>query len=406
MPDRFTRGVAALAGLVLAGTGLATATAAPAAAAVSDCPTGYFCAWTAESPRGTMYKTNKDVADLGAWSDKFRTTVNRSSLFACLYDDKNHDPYGGYELREPDDAGEYSVSPTATISSIRFTRTERECGRPQFPDWSAEPAPKAAGFGDLNGDRRADVLVRDKVGRLFFASGNGTGSMIGSGGWNGMNALTRHGDFSRDGKEDLIAREKATGKLWLYPGTGTGALGARKLIGSGGWNAMKSITAFGDLTGDGRSDLLAIESATGKLWLYPGTAGGALGGRTLLGSGGWNAMNALVAAGDMNGDGRPDLYAREAATGKLYFYPGRASALGGRTLLGSGWHTMADFFAVGDYTGDGRLDLATVTNEQHRYPVAGMGNPGWLVLYGGKGDGLLYGGRHHDGEWWGLNGFF
>ncbi|MFE6853608.1 hypothetical protein ACFVDH_22805, partial [Streptomyces sp. NPDC057674] len=47
-----------------------------------------------------------------------------------------------------------------------------------------------------------------------------------------------------------------------------------KLIGAGGWNAMNSITAFGDLSGDGRSDVLAVEKSTGKLWLYPGTTTG------------------------------------------------------------------------------------------------------------------------------------
>ncbi len=85
-----------------------------------------------------------------------------------------------------------------------------------------------------------------------------------------MNTLTRHGDFTGDRREDLVAREKATGKLWLYPGTGTGSLGSRTLLGASGWNSMNHITAYGDLTGDGRSDLIAVQKSTGALWLYPG----------------------------------------------------------------------------------------------------------------------------------------
>jgi hypothetical protein len=405
MGNRFTRSVATLAGLVLAGTGLAAVNAAPAAADVYDCPAGYFCGWSGESATGQMYKTNKSVADLGTWNDKIRSHVNRTTSIACVYEDKDYVPWGGYFAEEPAGAGEYSSYPTATTSSIKFVRTARECSQDAYPRWSSETSPKSLGFGDMNADRKADVIARDKAGRLWFTPGDGTGRLIGSGGWNAMNALVRHGDFSGDGREDVIAREASTGKLWLYPGTGTGSVGSRKLIGTGGWNAMSRITAVGDLSGDGRSDLMAVEKATGKLYLYPGTSAGTLGSRKLLGTGGWNAMNALAGVGDMNGDGRPDLYAREASTGKLWLYPGRTGALGARVLVGTGgWNAMADLIAVGDFSGDGRPDLAAVSNE--KYAIDGyVGHPGWLLTYRGQGNGLLASGERTDGEWWGLNGF-
>ncbi|MEV5724783.1 FG-GAP-like repeat-containing protein [Streptomyces pharetrae] len=404
MRNRLTRGTAAVVGLVLAGTGLGAVSATPAAASSYDCPAGYFCGWSAEGAGGSMWKTSKSVADLGSWDDKIRSYVNRTKVIACVYEDKDYSPWGGYFPQDPNSPGELSSSPTATTSSIKFVRTERECSQKAYPRWYSETSPKAQGFGDMNGDRRADVLARDDVGRLWFTPGNGTGRLIGSG-FNGMNTLTRHGDFSRDGREDLIAREAATGKLWLYPGTGTGSLGSRRLLGSGGWNGMSRITAFGDLTGDARSDLLAVEKATGKLWLYPGTTTGKLGARKLIGSGGWNSMNALVGIGDVNGNGRADLYAREAATGKLWLYPGTTTGkLGARKLIGSGgWNAMANFIAVGDLSGDGRPDLATVTND--KYVIDGYpGHLGWLVTYEGRDTGTLAAGERTDGEWWGLNG--
>ncbi|MFF8607768.1 FG-GAP-like repeat-containing protein [Streptomyces sp. NPDC015346] len=403
MRTTFLRGLATV--VSLASLGVLGAAATPAQAAAGDCPTGYFCAWKSESATGEMYKTNTSRATLGTWDNKFRSYTNRTSMYACLYEDANYGLGNGYARAEPDSPGEWSAGPTASISSLKFVRTERECGHPAYPRWYAETAPKAAGFGDMNADRKADVLVRDKVGRLWFLPGDGTGRMVGSGGWNGMNAFTRHGDLSRDGREDLLAREASTGKLWLYPGTGSGAVGARKLLGSGGWNAMNRITAFGDLTGDARADLLTVEKSTGKLWLYPGTSTGGLGARKLLGSG-WNGMNALVPAGDMNSDGRADLVAREASTGKLWLYPGRAGYFGGRVLIGSGgWNAMDSFIAVGDFTGDGRADLATVTND--RYTIDGSpGHLGWLVTYAGRGNGALASGTRSDGEWWGLNGAF
>ncbi|MFF1507937.1 FG-GAP-like repeat-containing protein [Streptomyces sp. NPDC058326] len=393
--------------LGLTSAGFLGAGAAPAQAAIADCPAGYFCAWKTDNGTGTMYKTTVNAATLGTWDNTFRSVVNRTNKFACLYDGANYADDAGAVVIDPNPSGsEWGGPGSNSISSLKLVPTERECVLPAYPEWHASTATKAAGFGDLNADKKSDVLARDKAGRLWFLAGDGTGKLVGAGGWNVMNALTRHGDFTGDTREDVIARETATGKLWLYPGTGTGALGTRKLIGSGGWNAMDKLTAFGDLTADGRSDLLAIEKATGKLWLYPGTSAGTLGARKLLGAGGWNAMNTLVGTGDLNGDSRADLVAREGSTGKLWFYPGTATGtLGARVLIGSGgWNVMASFLAVGDYNADGRNDLATVTNGS--YSSAECEGDGCLVLYTGKGTGAFNAGVPEDGNWWGLNGTF
>ncbi|WP_225803722.1 FG-GAP-like repeat-containing protein [Streptomyces sp. NK15101] len=409
MRDSMLRRVATVVTtLGLTSLGLFGAGAAPAQAAISDCPSGYFCAWKSDDGTGTMYKTNVNRATLGTWDNAFRSIVNHTNKYACLYDEPNYDVDGGTDIWRPDPAGTEWGYPGSTVSSVKLVPTERECVGTAYPKWQAATAPKAAGFGDLNADRRSDVLARDEAGRLWFLPGDGTGRLVGSGGWGAMNALTRHGDFTGDGREDVIARESATGRLWLYPGTGTGSLGTRKLIGSGGWNGMSRITAYGDLTGDGRSDLLAVEPSTGKLWAYPGTSTGTLAARRLVGSGGWNAMNALVAPGDMNGNGKADLIAREASTGKLWFYPGTGTgAFGSRVLIGSGgWNVMASFLAVGDFGGDGLNDLATVTTSA--YVGEGCRGVGCLVRYSGKGTGALNPGAPESWEidWSDLRGTF
>ncbi|MFC9383634.1 peptidase inhibitor family I36 protein [Streptomyces sp. NPDC057020] len=269
----FQRAAALAATLGLASLGLLGAGATPAQAATSDCPKGYFCAWANTNGTGAMFKTKTSVPTLGSWDNKIRLRYNRTGLHVCMYDQQNYGRSGGLSWDSPDQNVPTSGG-SDEISSVRIVPALRDCEADPYPYWESKASSKAGGFGDMNGDRRADVLLRDEAGRLWFLTGQGTGRLIGFGGWRAFDALARHGDFSRDGREDVIAREKATGKLWLYPGTGNGSLGARKLIGSGGWNSMEHIFAVGDTSGDGRPDMQA--SGSGRLYEYQGLSSGGL----------------------------------------------------------------------------------------------------------------------------------
>ncbi|WP_410169439.1 FG-GAP-like repeat-containing protein, partial [Actinacidiphila rubida] len=306
--------------------------AAPAQASSpgSDCPAGYACGWSGLNATGSMLKTKVSMATLGTWDNRIRSYYNRTSGVACWFDGAS---YSGSFFAEPRGNGVtmYDSSLDRKISSIKLVRNERDCDDTPYVEWYSDQASKAAGFGDLNGDRRADLLSRDRSGRLWFVSGTRAGTLIGAG-WNVMTALTRHGDLNGDGREDLLARD-TTGKLWFYPGNGYGKFGARHLIGAG-WNTMTTISAVGDVTADGRGDLVARDTA-GTLWLYPGTGHGAFAARKKIDTG-WKSVSATTGPGDLNGDGHPDLLAREL--GKLWFYPGTGKGgFAARRLIGAGW---------------------------------------------------------------------
>ncbi|MEU3609378.1 VCBS repeat-containing protein [Streptomyces sp. NPDC035033] len=196
-------------------------------------------------------------------------------------------------------------------------------------------------FGDLSGDGCADLLVRDAAGTLTRHDGScgraafapsGPRRAIG-GGWQIYNALTAPGDLTGDGRTDLLARTPA-GELWMYADNGAGAFSTRVRIG-GGWQAYDRIAGVGDLGGDKHGDLLARDTA-GVLWRYSGTGRGTFGTRVRIG-GGWNAYDSLVGVGDITGDGRADLVARDTA-GVLWRYAGTGTGLfAGRVRIGGGW---------------------------------------------------------------------
>ncbi|MEU9234559.1 FG-GAP-like repeat-containing protein [Streptomyces subrutilus] len=251
------------------------------------------------------------------------------------------------------------------------------------------PPPPPAGMTDLvavniNGDAVDDVVgVEASTGKLWLYKGSSTGTIatgsqrveIGSGGWNGMSNLAG-GDFTGDGKDDIIAAEESSGKLYLYPGTGSG-LGARKEIGSGGWNGMQDVIG-GDFTGDGKADIAGVEKSTGKLWLYKGNGAGSVGGggsRVMIGSGGWKGMHDLVAM-DIDNDGKADVVGAETSTGKLFLYKSNGTGLNARTEIGSGgWNGMNDLTG-GDFTSNANDDLVGVeraTGKLYLYPGTGTG---------------------------------
>ncbi|WP_395358139.1 FG-GAP repeat domain-containing protein [Streptomyces sp. YH02] len=92
----------------------------------------------------------------------------------------------------------------------------------------------------------------------------------------------------------------------------------------------------------------------------------------------------MVGAGDLNGDTRSDLVAVEKASGKLWLYPGKAGAYGARALLGGGWNSMASLLAVADYTGDGHNDLAAITGLGTSTTLCPAGD-GCLLVHPGRG---------------------
>jgi hypothetical protein len=184
--------------------------------------------------------------------------------------------------------------------------------------------------GDYDGDAKEDLYARDRAGVLWFHPGRGDGTFgtrvrVGSG-WNTMRDLAAAGDLTGDGRADLLAADNA-GALWTYPGNGKGSFSARKKVG-GVWKAMNEFVGAGDMNSDKRADLVARDTS-GKLWFYPGNGKGAFGTRKLIGNGGWNGFKEIVGLGDVTGDGRPDLVAHAPRLAALRVYPGSGAANGG-----------------------------------------------------------------------------
>lgn len=132
-----------------------------------------------------------------------------------------------------------------------------------------------------------------------------------------------------------------------------------------------------DMNGDGNPDLVARDAA-GALWLYPSTSAGGFGTWTQIGTG-WGSMNAILQPGDFSGDGHSDIMARDTS-GRLWLYTGTGTGrINGGVQVGTGWSGMTALVTPGDFNGDSRADLLArdAAGGLHLYP--GNGASGWGV---------------------------
>ncbi len=180
----------------------------------------------------------------------------------------------------------------------------------------------------------------------------------------------RDGDLSGSSWPDVVLRDGASGRATLLE-TG-GQLDFRPAATlAGNWSGKDLVVPVGDLDRDGRQELLARSADSGRSQLYAVTATGLARGRSLADL--FARVDQLTAVGDWTGDGRTDLVGRVARTGRLVLYPGTATGgFGPRTLLARDWSRYDLTTGVGDLTGDGVADLVARDGDT-LYLVPGAG---------------------------------
>ncbi|MEY7978159.1 trypsin-like serine protease [Streptomyces pilosus] len=202
---------------------------------------------------------------------------------------------------------------------------------------------------DLNVDDYDDLLYRVGNGDVYWdryvPGPDGTEgywqSKLVAKAWGKHKQILVPGDVTGDDKPDMLA-VNSSGNLHLYPGNGAGGFAAPSLVG-GGWGQYNAVRGHGDFTNDGKADILA-RGSDGSTYLYRGTgkASAPFEARRLVGKFATSTFNALITVGDVNSDGHADLLARDSA-GKLWLYPGNGNGktsggiFSARKDFGTGW---------------------------------------------------------------------
>lgn len=167
------------------------------------------------------------------------------------------------------------------------------------------------------------------------------------------------GDLTGDGRADLLPVD-SEGRLWRYNATNSLAFTASTIIGPG-WQGTRWAGRVPDLTGDQVPDLLAV-GTDGALRLYRSNGRKGFGSAINVGRG-WQGMSKMAVLPDVDRDGAPELLAADS-NGTLKRYRVTLKGVSHRADVGKGWRSnITRTLSLGNTSGDSTADLLAVTSK-------------------------------------------
>ncbi|MCY2986427.1 MAG: FG-GAP-like repeat-containing protein [Planctomycetota bacterium] len=227
-------------------------------------------------------------------------------------------------------------------------------------DYTVGSVPYFLTAADLDGDGKQDLAVANYSSNtvsVLLNTGAGTGTF-----WSpttfsvGSNPTgIAAADFDGDGKQDLVVANLSSAFVSVLRNTGSGP-GTVSFTRSdvSVASSLRNVTA-GDLNGDGRPEIVAVGDSEGtNVYVLTNSGTGTFAAAAGYASGGSGLYQVVFS--DLDGDGKPDLVVANYGSSHVStFYNRGDGTFRAATLYGVPNNSIS--VAVGDYNEDGRTDL-------------------------------------------------
>ena len=244
--------------------------------------------------------------------------------------------------------------------------------------------PSSLVTADFNGDGKPDLAVSAPDSTVItILLGNSDGTFRSGTVSVGIQpAQIAVGDFNGDGRPDIVAINTTyslASTIYVLSGRGDGTFLTARVSSTGDAIVPRNIVVA-DFDGDGKSDLAVTGYNALYVTLFYGKGDGTFGSPVRTDTSRTMPLVGL-AAGDVNGDGRPDLVSGPITYNDagVFTYSGSRAF---RSVVQYGLHNTSTAFALTDMDGDGKQDMIAAEN-------GGSAGLYYVGILRGNGDGTF-----------------
>lgn len=235
--------------------------------------------------------------------------------------------------------------------------------------YPAGNGPRNLAVADVNNDGKADVLTANQSGStvgVLLGNGNGTFQAVAtySTGAASNPADIAVADVNGDGRPDLLTANYGSNSAGVLLGNGNGTFQAAVALATGVPGGVPTGIAVTDITGDGKLDLITANSFGYTISVFAGTGTGTFQVPVSYAVSATAAAPLDVTVADLNADGKPEVLVASAGSNTVTVLVGMGggSFQPGPYAVGLGASFTPFGVAAGDVNGDGRPDVVTANS--------------------------------------------